>query len=339
LKEKVWGGRRLESLLGKVLPGSGPYGESWEVADCDGDRSLVDGGPWDGLDLHALVAAHPEAVLGRRGAEFPLLLKTIDASDWLSVQLHPAGAPGEVGARDGGPAPRKKTEAWIILDAPPGARIIYGLADGVERERFFDTALSGAGERIQTLLGWREVRAGDVVFLPPGTIHAIGPGILLLEVQENSDTTYRIYDWDRPGLDGRPRGLHLAEARSVAPPSGPIPCPYVRLEPPGQDHRGGAETPLIDCEPFRIDALRLPAGRPHRGSTGRGEESRFLVLGGFAGSAVVSAGEGEPGVEVRRGEFLLLPAALGDFTVTARPGGFTGLWVREGNTGRIGRHE
>src|SRR6185503_10746239 len=184
LKEKVWGGRRLESLLGKVLPGSGPYGESWEVADCDGDRSLVDGGPWDGLDLHALVAAHPEAVLGRRGAEFPLLLKTIDASDWLSVQLHPAGAPGEVGARDGGPAPRKKTEAWIILDAPPGARIIYGLADGVERERFFDTALSGAGERIQTLLGWREVRAGDVVFLPPGTIHAIGPGILLLEVQE-----------------------------------------------------------------------------------------------------------------------------------------------------------
>jgi mannose-6-phosphate isomerase len=203
----------------------------------------------------------------------------------------------------------------------------------VEREEFFAAALSGSGPSIEKLLGWREVAAGDVVFLPSGTIHAIGPGILLLEVQENSDTTYRIYDWGRPGLDGRPRRLHLEEARHVLPAPAGIACPYARIA-----ESAGPDAPLIDCAPFRLGALRLLEGRAQRGSTGPGGEPGFLVLGGIAGRAAVGAGDGHVGVEVGRGEFVLLPAAVGEFTVRAGPGGFTGLWVREGNTGKIGSH-
>jgi len=317
-KERVWGGRRLAEVLGKDLPGPGPFGECWEISDCGDDLSVVEGGPWDGWTLRSLLGAHPEAVLGRPGSRFPLLFKTIDASMALSVQVHP----GERDEALGVPGVRSKTEAWVILDAPPDGRIVYGLTEGADREAFFDLAAAGDAGGLEKLLAWKGVRPGDVVFIPAGTIHAIGEGILLLEIQENSDTTYRIHDWGRAGLDGRPRALHLEEARAVrARPSG-IPCPYGSLR-----GLGDGLSPLVDCPPFRIQALRIDrAGASFR----IGTEGGFGVLGGVWGRSEVRSLDGGPPREVGRGGFLLIPAAAGGIEVRAQVGPFTGIWVREG---------
>lgn len=204
--EKVWGGQRLASALGKPLPPHKAVGESWELVDLPGQNNQVAAGPARGVDLHQLIRGWGEGLMGRvalDGGRFPLLVKYIDAAQTLSVQVHPDA---EAAARLGG---RPKSEAWYILDVAQGGAIYRGLKPGVTRE---DLARAVEARTVEDLLVRLTVRPGDLVPVPPGTVHAIGAGVLLAEVQQPSDTTYRVHDWGRKGLDGRPRQLHVDEA-------------------------------------------------------------------------------------------------------------------------------
>jgi len=205
-KERVWGGRNLERLYGKALPPNVPVGESWEISDRPGDVSVITNGPLTGKDLHWLVQHHREELLGvarLQGARFPLLVKLLDAQEKLSLQVHP---PAHKAAGLGG---EPKTELWYVADAAPGADLYVGLRRGMTRaafeERIHDGTVADCFHRVS-------VEAGDAMFLPSGRVHAIGAGLVIFEIQQNSDTTYRVFDWNRVGLDGKPRELHVQQS-------------------------------------------------------------------------------------------------------------------------------
>ncbi len=207
LSERVWGGTKL-AAYGKELPADGHIGESWEISGHRDGLSTVAGGELAGRTIPQLISEFGAALLGTEVSTekpFPLLVKILDANAQLSVQVHPTDEYcAEHGLADPG-----KPEAWLILEARPGARIWRGLAKGTTRKRFEELLTSG---NLADCLHSFEVVAGDCVDLPAGTLHAIGAGIVLAEVQQTSDLTYRAFDWNRTGLDGRPRQLHVAEA-------------------------------------------------------------------------------------------------------------------------------
>jgi mannose-6-phosphate isomerase len=205
-KERVWGGRELERLYGKRLPPRVPIGESWEVSDRPGDASVIANGPLAGKDLRWVVEHHAAELLGRTkplAGRFPLLIKILDAREKLSLQVHP---PPKRAAELGG-AP--KTEMWYIADAAPGAELYVGLKAGVTRPEFEQKIQTGT---VAECFHRVRVKPGDAMFLPSGRVHAIGAGLVIFEIQQNSDTTYRVFDWNRVGLDGKPRELHVAQS-------------------------------------------------------------------------------------------------------------------------------
>lgn len=212
LVPKVWGGRRLSTRFGKELTDDRPYGEAWEIADLDEGQSLVDSGPLAGLPLRALSQGWRRALVGEKAVRpdrFPLLVKLLDAGKDLSVQVHPGP---EAAARIEGA--HSKEETWLILDVEDDAAIIHGLSEnGVSAADFRQAVADGV---VEELLQRVPVKQGDLIHVEPGTIHSIGAGVALLEIQEPSDTTYRVYDYERPGLDGTPRELHLDAALQVA---------------------------------------------------------------------------------------------------------------------------
>ncbi len=202
VRRYLWGNRRLETCLGKSLGPGNDYAESWEVADHGADQSIVDAGPLAGTALGDLVRLRAAELFGRchPQANFPLLVKFLDAAQSLSVQVHPND---EQAARLD-PPDLGKTEAWYILAADPGSRIYAGLRPGVEREQLAEAIAQGTCEK---MLHCFEPKAGDCLFIPAGTVHALGAGLLVAEVQQSSDTTFRLYDWNRVGPDGKPRAL------------------------------------------------------------------------------------------------------------------------------------
>ena len=206
--DRVWGGRKLEEAFDKPLPPDVPIGESWEVVDRPEAQSVVLSGPFSGKTLHDLWTEERERVFGARardlGDRFPVLIKLLDARDTLSVQVHP---PVDKADELGG---EPKNELWYLAGADEGAHLFVGLNAGVTREAFAQ-ALE-AGEDVSTMLQRLEVERGDAIFIPSGRVHAIGGGCLIVEVQQNSDTTYRVFDFNRPGLDGQPRELHIEES-------------------------------------------------------------------------------------------------------------------------------
>lgn len=206
--ERVWGGRALQERWGKALPGSGPIGEAWELVDRAEAQSVVAAGPLAGQELHALWTGDREQLFGARaraaGERFPLLVKWLDARETLSVQVHP---PARLAEALGG---EPKTELWYVAAAEPGAQLFAGLCAGVTRPAF--AAALEAGEDVSGLLHRIDVQAGDTLLIPSGRVHAIGAGCQIVEIQQNSDTTYRVFDFDRPGLDGQPRELHVPES-------------------------------------------------------------------------------------------------------------------------------
>jgi mannose-6-phosphate isomerase len=212
LMERVWGGRRLERF-GRVLPDGSVIGESWELVDNGDQQSVVRDGPLAGRTLAQLWQESREQVFGARGVasasdHFPILVKLLDAEQTLSVQVHP---PAHVAPELGG---RPKTECWFVLDTEPGAQLFAGLGRNVTRESFECALL--AGEDVSELLTKLPVAAGDAMMIPSGRVHAIGAGCVIAEVQQTSDTTYRVFDFNRAGLDGEPRELHVAESmRSI----------------------------------------------------------------------------------------------------------------------------
>jgi mannose-6-phosphate isomerase len=206
LKERVWGGRNLQRLYGKPLPPAVPIGESWEVSDRPSDVSVIANGPLAGKDLRWLMENHATHLLGSAKSitgRFPLLIKILDAQERLSLQVHPPAAQAK--ALGGEP----KTEMWYVAEAVPGAELYVGLQRHVTRHEFEAKIRSGqVAECFHRLI----VHRGDAVFLPSGRVHAIGAGLVIFEVQQNSDTTYRVFDWDRVGLDGKPRELHVPQS-------------------------------------------------------------------------------------------------------------------------------
>ncbi|MGD9721588.1 MAG: type I phosphomannose isomerase catalytic subunit [Pirellulales bacterium] len=298
LRRYLWGGRRLESL-GKPLGEGHDYAESWEVVDRGADRSVVAAGPLAGRTLHDLITQSATDLLGRHAdaTQFPLLVKFLDAHDRLSLQVHPDDA--RAARLD--PPDLGKTEAWVILAAEPGSYLYAGLRRGVDR------AMLGREVARHTceLCAHRLVpRAGDCLFLPAGTLHALGPGLLVAEVQQASDTTYRLYDWGRRGPDDRPRPLHVEAALEAIDYSiGPV-APQT----PSATDRPHVER-LVNCDKFVLDRWRFADTQ-----TAGGDERCHILLV-LEGAVEVSgdAGSGALGP----GGVILLPAVLG--AVAVRP--------------------
>jgi mannose-6-phosphate isomerase len=327
LEERVWGGRRLHAL-GRALPGDVPIGESWEISDVEGKASIVSRGAHRGESLRTLVEEFPREVLGAGftgGARaFPLLLKLLDAAQDLSVQVHPSRDDlRRIGVESNG-----KTESWIIVDAAPGARIIHGLAPGVSRASAYARLESLGGDALPEsdvgrLFRWVEVKRGDVVHVPAGTIHTIGSGLLILEVQETCDITYRLHDWGRPGTDGRPRALHLREAAGVADPEA-VPVPITNID---RVAAPGRFVPVLECSSYTIELLSLPArGSSVDASTDGGG---FHILAPLVGRASYRSAAGDA-LDLGALDFALIPAALGRYSLSAGDAGSTILRVQAG---------
>ncbi len=233
-----WGGEKLRTVFGKEIP-EAPTGESLEISCIPGLESRDD----EGRTLPELIAEYGENYAGcYAGKAFPLLLKLIDARDALSVQVHP----DDIYANKYENGKLGKTEAWLILDAPEGAELVYGIVPGTDLETLRTACETGNG--VATLLRRVKVRAGDVCFIPAGCVHAIGAGITLYEIQQSSDITYRFYDWDRTDAQGRKRELHLDKALAVTDLS-------FALDPKHWEEAPGI-TRMLDENYFSLDLIR-----------------------------------------------------------------------------------
>ncbi len=306
LKEKVWGGTRLGEIFGKPIPPGSLIGESWEISDREGGMSIVAAGPLAGKSLHELLAAWRVEILGevmKSSARFPLLLKFLDAGQDLSVQVHP----DDVYALRAKENDAGKTEAWYVISARPGGAIIRGLKLGTSRQAFRQLLEEG---RLEECLHRFPVQGGETIFLPAGTVHALCSGVVLAEIQQNSDLTYRVYDWNRLGLDGKPRPLHVEKALDVIafdrPPKGP------ETPRPLGEYRYLRER-LVACDKFILD--RLVATEKVEEET---DGARFLILCAIRGASKLRYGPGgREEVSVTGGDSFLLPARLGRFSLDA----------------------
>jgi mannose-6-phosphate isomerase len=307
LRDYMWGGRRLETLYGRRLP-PGIIAESWEISAHPHGSTVADAGYWQGQPLSAiqetlglrLVGARGEWALARR--KFPLLVKLLDAQQNLSVQVHPNDAYAQ--AHENGEL--GKTEMWYILHAEPQTELVLGLRPGVDRAAFQQAAEAGA---LAPLLQREAVRPGQVFDVPAGTVHALCAGAVVAEIQQNSDTTYRIYDWDRLDPDGRPRALHLARAWDVIDFSDHPTRQSSILRQAGQ---GVTRLEVVRNRYFVVEEVTLTPDARYAGNC-NGET--LEIWGCVAGQAAIEWA-GAP-VTLPAIRFALLPAALGAFQVAA----------------------
>lgn len=279
--DRVWGGREFETRLGRHLPPGRTIGESWEIVDRDDAQSVVDDGPMAGMTLHDLWMEKRDEIFGKRhadaGPRFPLLCKLLDARDRLSVQVHP---PAAVAPQLGG---EPKTEMWYFLACDAGSRIYAGLAPGTTRESFEAALASG---RVEECLHVLPTSAGQSIFIPSGRVHAIGEGNIIVEIQQNSDTTYRVFDWNRAGLDGKPRELHIRESL--------VSSDFNDFA-PHTDHIDSGV--LAECAHFSVEKKSLPVS------------GLSAASGNFALVTIVE-GRAACGDRIfQSGDFVLLPAA------------------------------
>lgn len=303
----------------------GDGGAGWEIAAHANGQSKIANGPLVGCTLADVRQQWGERLLGSSvdSETFPLLIKLLDSNSWLSVQVHPDDSYAQAQSGDLG-----KTELWIILHAEPDAEIIYGLKAGVDRERFADSAATDA---IDSMLHRVPIRAGDAFYLPAGTVHALGPGAIVAEIQQNSDTTYRLYDWGRTGADGQSRPLHVRQALDVIdwriiepevapPPVLAAPQGWTRealadlrtIGGPAANHLGVAGRDDTACPYFRVDRLTARPGAVWEDSC---DGNAFHIWGALSGQASLHW-SGET-VELQGISWLLLPAALGNYEIRA----------------------
>jgi mannose-6-phosphate isomerase len=295
-KERIWGGRNIGTLFCKELPPGCPIGESWEISDRPGDVSVIANGPLAGKDLHWLMEHEKADLLGSAtasGDRFPLLIKILDAQTRLSLQVHP---PTSLAAKLGG---EPKTEMWYIVATEPGADLFVGLKRSVTRSEFERRIQDGSVDQCFHRLA---VQPGDAMFLPSGRVHAIGAGNVIFEIQQNSDTTYRVHDWNRLDAQGRPRELHIEASLASIDFEDFEPSLVSAAEASGA--AGGrelAQTPL-----FSVVERVLNTGT----SIGR-TEGRPVVIGVVSGK--ISVESGGVRLDLAAGQFGLIPAVPAEF--------------------------
>lgn len=298
LHVKVWGGRQLQTLLHKALPTAEPYGESWEMHD----TATVANGVHAGRSLSDILKefGHDLVGPGNDPAEgFPLLAKFLDPSDWLSVQVHP----NDEQARQLENDPRGKTEAWYTLFADPGAKLVMAIKPGTSREAM---AQAIRDNTLGDLLVYAEVAPGDVLLNNAGGVHALGPGILIYEIQQSSDITYRLYDWGRMDLDGQPRTLHIDKGVQVS-----------NLETlPEIKHTADNHMPIVDVVNCPYFVTLLHQLNPRNGTRISLDTagSHFHILTCIEGSATITAGD--TSAELGMGQTALIPANQGVYTLS-----------------------
>lgn len=286
----LWGGRRLQTLLNKPIGDESDYAESWEIVDHGADQSVVADGPLQGSTLAEVIAGHAAPLLGRHAglSRFPLLFKFLDAHKTLSVQVHPNDAQ----AATLQPPDLGKTEAWVVLHADPGSVMYAGLRPEVTPASFRDALRNGCGD---TCLHRIEPREGDCIFIPAGTVHALGEGLVVAEIQQASNVTFRLYDWNRTGSDGRPRQLHVEQGLAVTDfRLGPI-------EPQRPQTTGEVgRTCLVSCDKFVMHRCEFS------GVISLGGDRRFHLIAMVRGSAQLD--RDPSGRPLSTGETLLLPS-------------------------------
>ncbi len=285
-KQRIWGGQKLREVFGKDLTLGAKIGESWELADLPEDKSVIINGELSGTPINKALIKYPEEITGDAGFEyhFPLLIKILDAQDVLSVQVHPDEQTcDEMGKGD------PKTECWYIIDAEPDAVIYKGLKEGVTKEQFREAIVSGT---TATLLNKIEVRPGECHFLPAGTLHAIGAGLLIAEIQLPSDTTYRVFDWNRVDENGRGRELHLDESMES-----------INFDQDASKLKATTTGRLVDCEYFTVDKGHQTAGCEKL--LQRGQMQVVMIISGN-GEFIK---EGQNNVSFSSGDTILIPAA------------------------------
>ena len=284
-KQRIWGGQKLREF-GKDIPAGKKIGESWELADLPDDKSVISNGEFAGQTLGSVIQNHPKEITGDENysGPFPLLIKLLDAEDILSVQVHPDEQTCE---RLGKGEP--KTECWYIISAAPGAVIYKGLKKGVNKDKFAEAIKKGD---VAELLAKVAVEAGQCHFLPAGTAHSIGAGLLIAEIQTPSDTTYRVFDFNRVDDNGKPRDLHIKEALES-----------IHFDASGDELSVTTAGRLVDCEYFKVDK-----GTQQKGCELQlwpGKMKTLIVLTGFG---IILGAEANP-VEFKAGDCLLVPAA------------------------------
>ncbi|MCX7045556.1 MAG: class I mannose-6-phosphate isomerase [Candidatus Sumerlaeota bacterium] len=299
---KIWGGRRLETLFGKDLPSGEKIGESWETADLPEGVSTIANGPLVGRPLADALAQWNGALIGSAWrpppARFPLLVKLVDAEDDLSIQVHPSNED----CRGLPPGCHGKDESWIILDAEPGGCVLHGFNPGVTFEDFKLRLKEGS---LNACLRAVPVRKGDALRVAPGTVHALCRGVVVLEIQQPSDTTFRIYDYGRLGADGKPRLLHLQEAEKVMR----FDAVSSLLQPRAHIFPWGRHEIIVDCPAYRIERFDVRGMTPWTVNP-QSFQAMFVAQGK---ARLTGAGET---LELQAGDTVVLPAAIGRVTLT-----------------------
>jgi mannose-6-phosphate isomerase len=291
-KERIWGGRNLETLYGKLLPSGLRVGESWEISDRPGDESVIASGPLRGRTLRWLMEQCPADLLGPRDpapARFPLLVKIIDAHATLSLQVHP---PPAVAARLGG---EPKTEMWYVVRADKGAELFVGLKKGVSRAEFERKLVA---QTVAECFHRIPVQEGDAMFLPSGRVHALGAGTVIFEIQQNSDTTYRVFDWNRVDRGGQARELHVPQSLASIDFEDFEPALLPRTV---SASLPGTDRPLVRDDLFSVSLRQWAAGDQLVWPAGR------MRIFGVVQGALRLEGAGEA-VEIGAAQFCLLPA-------------------------------
>lgn len=301
-KDRIWGGRELERLYDKPLPAGAVIGESWEITDRPGESSLVTNGVLAGKTLRWLMQHHAAELLGgarpAAGNHFPILCKILDAREKLSLQVHP---PATLAAQLQG---EPKTEMWYIADAGPGAELYVGLQAGVTRAQFEQKIAAGT---VADCFHRIPVQAGDTMFLPSGRVHAIGDRLVIFEIQQNSDTTYRVFDWNRVGLDGQPRELHVAQ--SLASIDFNDFCPKLVVTPSLNDC-GVKKRSLVEDPLFNVDTWQVPAG-----VSAPLKPLQLQIIAVTRGEIQIKSGA--TSLNLSAGAFCLIPASLEQTSITA----------------------
>jgi len=297
--ERVWGGDNLKRLFGREFQGN-RIGESWEVACHPHGTSVVCNGPLKGKSLKDIIDTYGRRLLGDKLTQrdidrFPLLVKLLDANDVLSVQVHPDDSyamkneNGELG----------KCEMWYVISAKPGSKIVYGLKKGVTKDIFKDALEKGT---LENCLNFVEVSPGDVFDVPAGMVHALGAGVVVAEIQQNSDTVYRVYDWNRVGLDGKPRELHINKALDVIDFSEKYKAEKTK------GLAVGNKVFFVANRYFAVELIKIN-GR----YDDRADGSKFAIYTVVSGSGKIVYDGGE--LELKSGDSVLIPACLGKYSI------------------------